>query len=851
MTINEYQNVKDFSYEEYCGYLNKKYGAVPRKYGSSKNKHPDDGLFIHHVREDEVASLSNRKIALANDPVYQEPENLVYCNYLEHLLLHIMIGEETVGTKNLGLNGPFVFIVPALKNYFEKGWKNEKINAGYYNAIEGNKEVYDILLKRYNKIVCDTDIVLEHNSTLYPQVEDCLNNKNKALVVLGTGLGKTTTALQYIWKNQCRALVIGPNKLIKSGWERYAGWCDTITYQAFANKYDKINYDRYGLVILDEAHHAGYDEASGKGAEVWSRGINYLVENGIKLLGLTATPKRSDGIDICDTIFEGCVCEGKAVEDAIEEGIIHPFSYVTAIYNTDEIIDEYRDCENAELVGQLNLAINNTPTMKEIFNKYMPKNKRKGIIFIQEISDKPYVIDIFKDIYPDIEYRAIDSLMDPEIVSANRKWFEETDEGYLLAINMISEGAHYKGVNTLIMFRRTNSYLVYTQQLGRIITLAKDENPEAIVFDLVNNVDNVEYNDRKIEGNKRYSVSRVLDAIRRRAEKSEQIIVADETRDIVKAIRDIKQFNDDYWEDWEIEILRENYNKGLKFCVDLVNKKRKESHLKERSIDSVRTFANRRLGLHCAFKGVYMIDSNTLKVIKYFEKISDAAQLINGSTGGICQCLKGKCVQYKGFCWCREEIYFDGWVPIGFEKIRKKSIFCFETNKVYKSAKEASEETGANIGKILRCCNKKEKHASGMHFCFQKDKDEFIIDESCKHKKRELLWSQEEIDLLKQKFSILGECEELFALFPNRTKTAILGKAYKLNLKYIGSNKHNKRVICIETGNIFDSINDAKLWCGVSISPCLTGRNKSAGRLPDGAKLHWKYVEEGDENKDE
>ena len=82
MTINEYQNVKDFSYEEYCGYLNKKYGAVPRKYGSSKNKRPDDGLFIHHVREDEVASLSNRKIALANDPVYQEPENLVYCNYL-------------------------------------------------------------------------------------------------------------------------------------------------------------------------------------------------------------------------------------------------------------------------------------------------------------------------------------------------------------------------------------------------------------------------------------------------------------------------------------------------------------------------------------------------------------------------------------------------------------------------------------------------------------------------------------------------------------------------------------------------------------------------------------------------
>lgn len=563
MTINEYQNVKDFSYEEYCGYLNKKYGAVPRKYGSSKNKRPDDGLFIHHVGEDEVASLSNRKIALANDPVYQEPENLVYCNYLEHLLLHIMIGEETAGTKNLGLNGPFVFIVPALKNYFEKGWKNEKINAGYYSAIEGNKEVYDILLKRYNKIVCDTDFVLEHNMTLYPQMENLLNTKNKALVILGTGLGKTSTALQYLWKNQCRALVIGPNNLIKSGWEKYREWCDTITYQSFANRYEKINYNKYGLVILDEAHHAGYDEASGTGAEVWARGIQYLIENNVKILGLTATPLRSDGVDICDTLFEGCVCEGRALEDAIEEGIIHPFSYVTAIYDTDQIIEEYKDCENVELVGQLNLAINNTPTMKDIFKKYMPDNKRKGIIFIQEIADKQYVLDIFKNIYPDVEYRAIDSLMDKEVVAENRKWFETTDEGYLLAINMISEGAHYKGVNTLIMFRRTNSYLLYTQQIGRIVTLAKDEDPHAIVFDLVNNIDNVEYNDRKISENRRYSTSRVLDAIRRRAEKSNQVIVADETRDIVRCIKEIKEFEDKHWTDEEIEILKKYYeNEG-------------------------------------------------------------------------------------------------------------------------------------------------------------------------------------------------------------------------------------------------------------------------------------------------
>ena len=103
----------------------------------------------------------------------------------------------------------------------------------------------------------------------------------------------------------------------------------------------------------------------------------------------------------------------------------------------------------------------------------------------------------------------------PQYIEENREWFENTDEGYLLAVNMISEGAHYRGVNTLIMFRKTQSYLVYTQQLGRIITLMKDENPNAIVFDLVNNVENIRYNDRKLNRHKKeeHSISRIIKAL--------------------------------------------------------------------------------------------------------------------------------------------------------------------------------------------------------------------------------------------------------------------------------------------------------------------------------------------------
>lgn len=488
--------------------------------------------------------------------------------------MHILIGEQTDARKALGLGGAVTYIIPQLNKYFDRG--EMVYSSNYYNNLD--KDVFDILVERCNEAIAKTSIALDHNKSIYLQAEKYLEENGKALVVIGTGLGKTTTALEYLWTHKCRALVIGPNNIIKSGWEEYTDWCDTTTYQAFANNYSTIDYSQYGLVILDEAHHAGYDEDTGKGAAVWSKGIIYIIEKGVKVLGLTATPERSDKIDIGNTIFKGCVCEGFAVEDGIEKGIIHPFSYVTAYYDTNGIAEEYSDCENKELVGQLDLAINNTPTVKDIFRKHMPNNKRKGIVFIQEIADEQNVIDIMKDVYPNVEMRIIHSKMTDEEVETNRKWFEETDEGYLLAVNMISEGAHYRGVNTLIMFRRTNSYLVFTQQIGRIITLVKNENPNAIVFDLVNNIENIEYSNRKQDKKRIHNITNIIRQLEKTAAfKSNQIIVADETRNIVNCIRKIKEFEDNSWLEWEDDIIRKYYStEGAEGCMKRINQKRKE-----------------------------------------------------------------------------------------------------------------------------------------------------------------------------------------------------------------------------------------------------------------------------------
>lgn len=60
--------------------------------------------------------------------------------------------------------------------------------------------------------------------------------------------------------------------------------------------------------------------------------------------------------------------------------------------------------------------------------------------------------------------------------------------------------------------------------------------------------------------------------------------------------------------------------------------------------------------------------------------------------------------------------------------------------------------------------------------------------------------------------------------------------------------KHHasKKVLCIETGEIFGSVNEVKRRLGIhapSISRVCNGKQNYAGKI-DGVKLHWKYVEE-------
>ncbi len=162
MTIAEYEEIKNMTYREYCKYLQDKYGMAKCDFFTkSFNKNPKvtrtkEGLICHHIYEDKAIMLSTPAYAKKNPFKYQLRENLVYCDYLEHLYLHILICEYPAKNKNrneeVGVGGVVNYIAPELNDVYS-GWKTaQPWRQMCHSKIINDKDLYLKLLQRFINI---------------------------------------------------------------------------------------------------------------------------------------------------------------------------------------------------------------------------------------------------------------------------------------------------------------------------------------------------------------------------------------------------------------------------------------------------------------------------------------------------------------------------------------------------------------------------------------------------------------------------------------------------------------------------------------------------------------------------
>ena len=162
MNLKEYLSVKHYTYLEYCDYLQNKYGIglsdyMTKSYNPKpKCKRTKEGLLAHHKREDQMIMLSTKAYAEKCPFEWQLKENIIYCDYLEHLLLHVLIckypSNEKIDMFDVRIGGVINFIVPELNDLYS-GWiTNQSWRKVCHSVVIPDKNVYLAILKQFINI---------------------------------------------------------------------------------------------------------------------------------------------------------------------------------------------------------------------------------------------------------------------------------------------------------------------------------------------------------------------------------------------------------------------------------------------------------------------------------------------------------------------------------------------------------------------------------------------------------------------------------------------------------------------------------------------------------------------------
>ena len=159
MNTTEFFEVSEMNYQEFCEYLRNKYGVPKYDYMTkSFNKNPKvtrtkEGLVVHHIDEDKMIMLSDKNIAVNYPFEWQTKEHLVYCDYLEHLWLHVLIckypSPERDPIADVGIGGVVNFIVPELNDVYSGFQTKQEWRKNCYDKVKNDLIVYMLILNQF------------------------------------------------------------------------------------------------------------------------------------------------------------------------------------------------------------------------------------------------------------------------------------------------------------------------------------------------------------------------------------------------------------------------------------------------------------------------------------------------------------------------------------------------------------------------------------------------------------------------------------------------------------------------------------------------------------------------------
>lgn len=430
------------------------------------------------------------------------------------------------------LNVPFVYSTNGDKIYeYDLRVSRGEYIENFPSPNELFQRVYGNLKEWQYKLLTQRELYIPQKTLRYYQkiavdkvIEALINGKDRILLTLATGTGKTTIAFALCY----RLLEARWNKENKDQKPKILFLCDRVSlrdqalgefnavesdckvisaeeirkndgkiitnanvffgiYQSLAaNSKDQENTqeeqeskfylqypkDFFDLIIIDECHRGGANEEGN-----WACVLEHF--SSATHLGLTATPKKSDNVDTYRYFGESAY--EYSLKEGIEDGFLTPYKVkrITTtlsegyVYNPDDIIEgelEKGFYKMSEFEKDIHLPQYNDFLAKEILKLIDPMDKT--IIFCANqahASDIKRAIDKFKSVKRD-DYCVRVTSDEGKIGLEYLKQFQDNDKSYpviLTSSKMLTTGVDAKNVRNIVLLANIGSMVEFKQIIGR------------------------------------------------------------------------------------------------------------------------------------------------------------------------------------------------------------------------------------------------------------------------------------------------------------------------------------------------------------------------------------------------
>nr|WP_261659884.1 MULTISPECIES: type I restriction endonuclease subunit R [Campylobacter] len=448
---------------------------------------------------------------LSKDPLDGLSQAQEYAKNLDVRFVYCTNGEKIYEYDMQNARGEYVQNFASPQVLFERVFGNLK---EWQHRLLTQKPMYipQKELRYYQKIAIDKVI------------EAIINNKNRILLTLATGTGKTTIAFNLCY----RLLEARWNKENKDQKPKILFLCDRVSlrYQALgefnpiesdckaisaekikkndgkiitnaniffgiyqslaANSKEQENIqeeqeskfylqypkDFFDLIIIDECHRGGANEEGS-----WRAVLEYF--SYATQLGLTATPKKEENIDTYEYFGESVY--DYSLKSGIEDGFLTPYKVKLIktslsdgyVYNPNDLIQgdlEKGFYKQSEFERNIFLPRYNDFIAKKILELINPMDKT--IVFCvnqAHASEVKRAIDKYKNVKED-DYCVRVTSDEGKIGIDYLKQFQDNDKSFpviLTSSKMLTTGVDAKNVRNIVLLANIGSMVEFKQIIGR------------------------------------------------------------------------------------------------------------------------------------------------------------------------------------------------------------------------------------------------------------------------------------------------------------------------------------------------------------------------------------------------